>query len=256
MNPDLASRARVRDCGPFIRPLIVRVGLLVGALVMTLDAPPAAAQGNGDPKADLSNLEGGLRALWGSSARDVWAVGSDGAVVHFDGRAWKIVEGVPMGDSVRLEGSFNAVWGSGPSDIWAVGAKGALARGSGLSWSRETSVTAQDLAGIWGSGAKDVWAVGKGGTILRYNGTAWATVRSGTTRDLVAIWGSGPSDIWVAQEDTSQLLHCAGADWSAPKGAIVMSPATGIWGSGPKDIWFVSGDRGVYRMASARSSEE
>ena len=54
-----------------------------------------------------------LNSVWGSSKSDVWAVGSRGSVVHYDGAAWK---SLPLGN----KSTFFAVWGSGPNDVWAV----------------------------------------------------------------------------------------------------------------------------------------
>jgi hypothetical protein len=54
-----------------------------------------------------------LRAIWGSSASDVFVAGASGRVHHFDGASWKAVT-VPMG-------RVNDVWGASAADVWAVG---------------------------------------------------------------------------------------------------------------------------------------
>lgn len=59
-------------------------------------------------------------ALWGSSPKDVWVVGADGAG-HFDGRAWLRVKGLSM--------ALEHVAGRGTAEVW-VGGKDGLWRGN------------------------------------------------------------------------------------------------------------------------------
>ena len=58
-----------------------------------------------------------IKAVWGSSSNDVFAVGMGGTILHYDGTAWS-----PMssGTSHTLVG----VWGSSGSDVFAVGYRG------------------------------------------------------------------------------------------------------------------------------------
>jgi len=109
-----------------------------------------------------------LHGLWGSSPKDVWAVGAFGTIRHFgpNDERWRIVE-VPTKKTLR------AVWGSSPTDIWAVGDEATIVHYDGTSWSLSTVALAPgivpDFRGVWGSGADDVWAVG-GDVIVRLAG--------------------------------------------------------------------------------------
>jgi hypothetical protein len=101
-----------------------------------------------------------LRGLWGSSANDVWVVGDNGTIRHFDANATEaeIVES-------KTRSNFNAVWGSGPNDIWVIGDKGTILHFDGNSWSESVAAfpmgrSKPHLFGIWGSGPDDVWIVG------------------------------------------------------------------------------------------------
>jgi hypothetical protein len=60
-----------------------------------------------------------LRAVWGSGPNDVWAVGDNATIIHFDGTEWALASTVSDLD-------LHGLWGSGASDIWAVGAGGVL----------------------------------------------------------------------------------------------------------------------------------
>ena len=52
--------------------------------------------------------------MWGSSASDVFAVGQNGTILHYDGSSWSSMS---SGTSNELLG----VWGSSASDAFAVG---------------------------------------------------------------------------------------------------------------------------------------
>jgi hypothetical protein len=58
-----------------------------------------------------------LYAVWGSSGSDVFAVGTGGTILHYDGADWSPMD---SGTTHGLEG----VWGSGGGDVFA-GAAGA-----------------------------------------------------------------------------------------------------------------------------------
>lgn len=94
-----------------------------------------------------------LWSLWGSSSTDVWASGSHGTLLHWDGAAWRAAA---SGTSAHLA----AVWGVGPDAVWAGGAGGILLRWNGEQWSRVVGMPHGYLLGLWGSGLDDLWTAG------------------------------------------------------------------------------------------------
>jgi hypothetical protein len=109
-----------------------------------------------------------LRAIWGSSKDDVWAVGDRGTIRHMKNGAqrWEVVDSPTSADLYGL-------WGSSGSDIWAVGDAGTILHFDGATWKPSTATFNQGLApnlrGVWGSSASDVWIVG-GNATLHYTG--------------------------------------------------------------------------------------
>jgi hypothetical protein len=98
------------------------------------------------------------RAVWGSSGNDVFAVGSRGTIVHYDGTAWS-----PMNSGSDAE--LLGVWGSSSSDVFAVGYSatgGTILHYNGTTWSTMASGSAANLCGVWGNSGSDVFAVGDG----------------------------------------------------------------------------------------------
>lgn len=63
-----------------------------------------------------------LMSVWGSSATDVWAVGSNSTILHYDGVGWK------KADRAAPDGSgfftLRSVWSERADDIWIVDGNG------------------------------------------------------------------------------------------------------------------------------------
>lgn len=197
-----------------------------------------------------------LQALWGSGD-ELWAVGSKGAIWHFDGQQWEEQE---SGNSSDLY----AVWGSSPHDLWAAGAAGTLLHFRGQQWTaEETDAAARDLHALWGSGPRDLWAAGNGGTLLHFDGNKVQPVVSGTTAHLAVIDGSGASDVWIGGAEGT-LLHFTGAALQPvaieapplPGGSLAdagsrrttKAPVGGILAlkrRGPQELWVACGKSSV-----------
>ena len=118
-------------------------------------------------KAMTSGVTSHLNAVWASSNNDIYAVGLDGTVLHYDGTQWSKKN---LGTSTY----FYGVWGSGASDVWVVGhpmfkTDESIFHYDGTSWTKSPPPKTSFLNAVWGSGPKDVWAVGKS-NILHFTG--------------------------------------------------------------------------------------
>ncbi|HEX4353932.1 MAG TPA: hypothetical protein VHZ95_13480, partial [Polyangiales bacterium] len=96
-----------------------------------VDAATNADAGVADAEADAgpppSNI--GFRGVWGTSANDVWIVGGDGDIVHFDGQAFtKIDSGTTS--------ALSAVHGTSPTDVWTAGEEGTTLHWDGTSFTQ------------------------------------------------------------------------------------------------------------------------
>ncbi len=148
-----------------------------------------------------------IRAIWGSSASDVWAVGDRGKsyrarTVSYDAEVPTVFDLLETQATAALRG----VWGTGPDDVWAVGNRGTIRhhRAGVGPWEIVPSPTQQDLRAVWGSSKDDVWAVGDDGTVLHFDGSSWSSspvsLPPGPKPNLYGIWGSGPDDVWIVGE--------------------------------------------------------
>jgi hypothetical protein len=64
-----------------------------------------------------------LRAVYGFSSNDIWAVGDESTVLHWDGHAWTKLT-TPL-DTMPDKPRLMAVWGSSKNDIW-IGGNGVM----------------------------------------------------------------------------------------------------------------------------------
>jgi len=228
------------------RPVLALAGTMPGHDAGTLPALAPAASWQLMASGTMARLWG----VWGSSRQDVFAVGSSGVILHYDGASWHSMDSWTAGD-------LHAVWGSSSSDVFAVGADhgtypptGIILHYDGVSWRRMDSGTAGGLAGVWGSSSSDVFAVGGGGAILHYDGATWDSMDSGTVLDLKGLWGSGSSDVFAVGDDET-ILHYTGATWqpmATPRDWCGQgSPAGssfflyGVWGSNGDDVFAAGG---------------
>jgi hypothetical protein len=208
-----------------------------------------------------------LPTLFGAAAiapDDVWAVGLEGAIAHYDGASWREV-----GAGV-LPTSWNAMHGVGER-IVLVGASGAIAVSDGAGLVPVDSPTAFTLRGVHSADGETFWAVGDNGTLIRGEGDAWTLVPLPTAQSLRAVVALAPTDVY-AVGDGGAVVHFNGTLWSlvtalpasmvgrnfrgiasAGLGQVLVTGVTGAMMQGSADVGFmvVQGFDGVGELNAA-----
>jgi hypothetical protein len=159
-----------------------------------------------------------LYAVWGTAADNVYAVGDQSTIVHYDGAKWTAEQG-PPGTAV-LEG----VSGSGQHDLWIVGANGTALHGAGAGvWTPSVTGSASELYAVWVASDGTAYAVGQTGTVLRYQG-AWlddsAAVMANDSFTSVSGGGSGGNVLVYAVGNGGSLArakHGLSPTWTTSK---------------------------------------
>lgn len=148
-------------------------------LALCLAAQIAVAQCPGTWQPMPSGLNTDLRALHFPTAKDGWAVGAAGKIIHSadGGLTWS---------TPQTSGTANTLQGvhfTSASTGWAVGHRGIILKTSngGSTWVPQSSNTETDLFDVWFTDAQNGWVVGACGLILRTTdgGQQWAQVSSG-----------------------------------------------------------------------------
>jgi hypothetical protein len=152
----------------------------------------------GDNEGDIS-----LWSIWGSSASDVYVVGSatpepgryDSYVLHFDGVQWTTVPVPAYGAT-----GFDFVWGASASDVYLEGGNNTetvLLHYDGSQWIQFGIDGILGFGGLWGASGDDVFASGytvEGGdypgALIHLNGTSGVRLETALgLRELGGVWG-------------------------------------------------------------------
>lgn len=190
--------------------------------------------------ADLGTRFPSLFGVYGFAPDNVYAVGNQGVILHYDGAAWKRQTGGDAADLYAITGSDD--------QLLAGGAKGEVLStlgGGGLTTDRATFTTVRGAAllddgravlagdggvvsvatnGAWSDlstgvtanlnevvslGGSSALLVGAEGTILRMDGSTFTPEASGTTRTLYGAWVQGAESLVVGEKGTL-LVKVAG----------------------------------------------
>ncbi len=261
------------------RPARMLAGLAVGAaLVLTLGAAAAPADGSRARAGTVTNLRFPLNAVSVLSSSDAWAVGDSATVLHWNGASWApvTIPGLPAAVSLSAVDALSA------TNVWAVGFADAgvpfspqttlTVHWNGTAWTRVPAPgsftpekTSASLPSLSMDSATDGWAVGTvfnektgvfTGLALHWNGTSWQRVATSAAASFSGVASFSPADATaVGAVQTSRFaftpvaLHWNGTSWAqtaalpAPAGV----PASQLGGpdslSAPSatDMWTAGG---------------
>lgn len=180
----------------------------------------------------VASTPAALQSVWGTSESDVFAVGREGTILHYDGSSWSALS---TGRQEWLEG----IWGSSPQDVFVAGGRDSILHYDGAGWSRQ--YTGASSLALWGSSGHDVFAIG-GTSIMHYDGVSWSAQASGAVGNLFGVWGSAPNDVFAVGVNGT-ILHYDGSSWS-PQASGTTQHLYGVWGTSRNDV-FAVGANGV-----------
>ena len=226
-----------------------------------------------------------LYSVSGTSANDVWAVGSthDGnfpsrtLIQHWDGTRWSIVPS-PSPDNQINE--LRGVAALSATDAWAVGYSSGIQSEAnidtlilhwdGATWSEVPSPNvalnaANQLFGIGAISARDIWAVGSAGggaLAMHWDGTAWRVVpvegNSGLSSEfLTGVSGSAGNDVWAVGQGRGVFSNRAGATlrhWDGVHWTTKVCRARSA--SNPPDDYEGGGPDSYFTGVSVRASND
>jgi hypothetical protein len=145
-----------------------------------------------------------LYAIHGVFESDIWAVGSAGTIIHYNGSNWQE-------ENSHTNATLRDVWAANANDVWAVGDGGiTLHRIEGV-WTEVSNTVSVNLHGIWGIAANNVWAVGDAGTIIFWDNSSWSEESCSYAQDIYDTWGV-ESQRWFVGNN-NQIWKDQGSGW-------------------------------------------
>lgn len=175
-----------------------------------------------------------LRDIGGSAANDIWAVGSDGLIVHYDGTQWTEV---PSATTATLW----AVSVRAADDAWATGDGTGVVHWDGQAWKVIYPATNMypntDIASISPTEALILSSVGD--VILRVTttGDEPTVYGSGQLGKAWAVWAFSPTDVWTVGA-WSSIQHYDGTTWTTLESNPYGSTYHTLSGAPNGDVWF------------------
>jgi hypothetical protein len=219
-RPGGGGRARAQRWGLLATSLatLLTTGCTEHGALPTL---PALVEGDGDWQRIYPAITGyDLHAAWGMDADDLWVVGEQGTILHFDGQT---VQPYPTLTSRTL----GAIHGSARDDVWAISYQDVL-HWNGRQWRQVQPVPASqstDLTAICCLAPDEVyvggriWQQSRGPVIWRHDGQTWQPMlleNVTASESIRRIWRPGPgyplladlgNAIYELEGDSWQLLH-------------------------------------------------
>lgn len=142
-----------------------------------------------------------LYKVWGTREENVYAVGRNGTVLHFDGNNWRVVPADVRRPLFTVHGNGDLVVASGGF------ADGVLLELQGGQFVNRASPGTPQMNGVFLRGSVAA-AVGVAGSLALRGERGWETVDTtlNTSRDFHAVWVDADGGIWAVGGDLSVAL--------------------------------------------------
>jgi hypothetical protein len=148
-----------------------------------------------------------LLTVWGLDNTEVYAAGTNGAVLARQGNGWRSAY-QPQPETIY------EVWGANSNTIFAA-AQDKILRFNGNTWSvdfQDDSDSVMYLT-VWGRDAYDVYAAGGyHGKIMHYDGVSWKEMVSGTDTTIECIRGDYKGNLYTAGA-AGMVMRYDGSSW-------------------------------------------
>jgi len=133
-----------------------------------------------------------LFKVWGTGADNVYVVGTEGSILHWDGQNWARSD---AGTTDRLL----TVRGRGPDDIYAVGGlvRSSMVHHDAAGWSAVSVDLGAALMGVWTAPDQPVLVSGFTGLVAVEENGSWENQTVPVYDDLHAAWGDTSGNFLV-----------------------------------------------------------
>jgi hypothetical protein len=186
-----------------------------------------------------------FRGISGTSDSDIFAVGHDGSIYHYDGITWS--------KTFDTGEQLHRVQSVAPNLAYTVGHDGEVFEFDGITWTNLPAPTGEDLNDVWAISSSEVWVVGKKEALYLWNGASWQDMSGGgqanvdNNQELRGAWGD--AIFFYALEKDGDLYRYSrtAGPWSkigACNAAFDMD-VRDIWGDGAGNVYIAGKDKGA-----------
>ncbi len=142
-----------------------------------------------------------LAAIAGTDDGQIYAVGNDSTILHYNGERWNLVD---LADDIPPL-RFRDLWVSPEGHVFVVAqplsdsdGPAAVLRYDGEEWIYDQSLDSNFvLNAVWGRAADDVYVVGDVGTIRHFDGETWQIGYAGKGENLYDVWGNESGEFYA-----------------------------------------------------------
>ncbi len=159
----------------------------------------------------VSGITENLNDIWGTSSDNIYAVGENGTVLHYDGDNWLAMNSGVSDIITKIIGFSNNEIYALMQDSQFGNFNSTVLKYDGNSWSTfyEPAFQASD---IWGSSGSNLYVVGKdgsGGVLMHFNGSTWTEEFNSFPdfSDLSSIHGISSNEIYTISYDAGRVYH-------------------------------------------------
>jgi hypothetical protein len=192
-----------------------------------------------------------LAAVWGTAWMNIYAVGEDGVILHFDGTGWSIVA-----YNSPTKPNLHAIVGTSASQIWATGADMFMLEFDGSHWEQQDTVFGGlvepgGYRGICAESTEEAYVVAEGAKIAEFDGWEWSFgVDSDLEYDFHAVACTAGTDAFVAGHNHTAFASSVLIRYSKYEDMVFMphEPSDNMYGiTGDQDgnFWAAGFDDGV-----------
>jgi len=194
-----------------------------------------------------------LKSVLVLSQTDIWAVGLNGVVIHYDGINWSVDPDAPVYSS-----NCNVVTKDTNQTVW-IGYSYDILKFENNVWSTFSFGGGEHITDIYFNESDEGWATDLRGKIYYYNGYGWSLQHDlafgymSSGGGVKSIWAENSTDIWVGTDyGQNELLHWNGSEWLIislyDDYSDGVNKIQDIVGFSSNDLWFCDGyhaqDRG------------
>ncbi|HUS31569.1 MAG TPA: hypothetical protein VMZ53_23850 [Kofleriaceae bacterium] len=191
-----------------------------------------------------SGTSADLTAVWGAGANDMFAVGTGGTILHYDGAGWSPMVSGTTADLMGISGSSS-------SFALAVGANGTILQWNGVAWTPMTTGTTERLNAVMVVSPARAFAVGTNDTVLFFDGGSWTKLVNAAApgdEELLAVWANA-TDVLVAGFTSNHLgamvrHYKPDQSWTIAFSEAAGGPIRALSGKAANDVWMAGRNDG------------